>query len=162
TTDTVMQDDEPRPAPTQVDHADPGVLLANLQQDLSRQLSFLKSTPWDLSVLSITAGPTNGAGPAAHHGKDADGFNPVSSILNSTTEFLAISRRLRMPEDTAAGGSSSSSASSAQHPGPRTNPPGKSPARSRFHFPFASCGTGSNAASATPTSPDPPPGAGPS
>jgi hypothetical protein len=67
-----------------VDH-DPGTLLAELQQNLAKQLDLLRVNSWDLNCCFIT--PTGYAG-----SNDEASFNPLASILGSTTKFLSILR----------------------------------------------------------------------
>lgn len=73
-------------------NSEPGVLLAGLQLNLTRQLVLLKSIPWDLSVLSISS-PTVPHTSSRGSTKDK-AFNPLASIFSSTAQFLDILRLL--------------------------------------------------------------------
>ncbi|KAK4464062.1 hypothetical protein QBC42DRAFT_54010 [Cladorrhinum samala] len=69
---------------------DPGVLLAGLQQGLSKQLYAIKASPQNPSVLNTTSRDLT---------EDNYGFNPLASVLKSTSELLAISHIFTAPED---------------------------------------------------------------
>ncbi|KAI0599581.1 hypothetical protein F4775DRAFT_550530 [Biscogniauxia sp. FL1348] len=81
--------------------SDPGILLSNLQADLSGQLFRVKSVPWDLQILSNTCA----LGAMGKGEDDADGslqFNPFTAVLNSTGVFIDVIRVLEssvMTED---------------------------------------------------------------
>lgn len=69
---------------------DPGVLLASLQQSLSKQLLDTKSLPRDFSILdTLLPGST----------KPTDGLDPLSSVLSSTSELIEISQLFHRPTD---------------------------------------------------------------
>lgn len=69
---------------------DPGVLLAGLQQGLSKQLYAIKASPQNPSVLNATSQQV---------AEENYGFNPLASVLKSTSELLAISQIFTAPED---------------------------------------------------------------
>ncbi|KAK4225194.1 hypothetical protein QBC38DRAFT_270506 [Podospora fimiseda] len=71
---------------------DPGVLLSGLQQSLSKQLYNIKASPQSFSVLNSTAQQMT---------EDKYAFNPLSLILNSTSELLSISQIFMLPDDVA-------------------------------------------------------------
>ncbi|KAI1129527.1 hypothetical protein F5Y10DRAFT_238112 [Nemania abortiva] len=83
------------PSPAIGDEVNPGILLADLQQCLSKQLVALETKPWDLTTLSITSSATATGG--SEQEICQGGFNPVASILASTSEFVSILRLLRKP-----------------------------------------------------------------
>ncbi|KAK4172513.1 hypothetical protein QBC36DRAFT_337691 [Triangularia setosa] len=69
---------------------DPGVLLASLQQSLSKQLLHAKSLPREFSILdALLPGST----------KTTDGFDPLASVLSSTCDLIEISRLFHRPAD---------------------------------------------------------------
>ncbi|KAI8630882.1 hypothetical protein F5Y19DRAFT_474002 [Xylariaceae sp. FL1651] len=84
------------PSPVMRDEVNPGILLADLQQSLSKQLDALESKHWNLTTLSITSSATTASGGEQELGQEED-FNPVASILASTSDFVAILRFLRKP-----------------------------------------------------------------
>ncbi|KAK0737158.1 hypothetical protein B0T21DRAFT_347553 [Apiosordaria backusii] len=68
--------------------SDPGVLLASLQQSLSKQLLHAKSLPRDFSILdTLSATKTN------------DGFDPLESVLSSTCDLIEISQLFHRPAE---------------------------------------------------------------
>ncbi|KAI0098622.1 hypothetical protein GGR51DRAFT_537779 [Nemania sp. FL0031] len=84
------------PVPVIEDEVNPGVLLADLQQSLSKQLAALESKYWDLTTLSITSSATGTSGNEQEIAQEGN-FNPVASILASTSEFVTILRLLKKP-----------------------------------------------------------------
>ncbi|KAI1274261.1 hypothetical protein F5Y07DRAFT_373771 [Xylaria sp. FL0933] len=83
-------------APGSNNEPNSGVLLAELQRDLSRQLVAHESTPWDLFTLSITSPEAVVGSSEGNLGHDR-GFNPVASILASMSQFVNILHHLRRP-----------------------------------------------------------------
>ncbi|KAK4201892.1 hypothetical protein QBC40DRAFT_47988 [Triangularia verruculosa] len=75
---------KPRPS-------DPGVLLAGLQQNLSKQLLHAKSLPREFSILdTLSSRPAN---------KTADGFDPLASVLISTCDLIEVSQLFHRAAD---------------------------------------------------------------
>ncbi|KAI0813668.1 hypothetical protein GGR55DRAFT_541730 [Xylaria sp. FL0064] len=83
-------------APESNNEPNSGVLLAELQRDLSRQLVAHESTPWDLFTLSITSPEAVAGSSEGNLGHDR-GFNPVASILASISQLVNILHHLRKP-----------------------------------------------------------------
>ncbi|KAI0485720.1 hypothetical protein F4859DRAFT_472221 [Xylaria cf. heliscus] len=78
------------------DKVNPGILLADLQQSLSKQLVALESEPWDPTTLSIPSSATGASGSDQEPGREV-GFNPVAPILASISDFVAVLHLLRKP-----------------------------------------------------------------
>ncbi|KAI5918479.1 hypothetical protein F4810DRAFT_715472 [Camillea tinctor] len=72
--------------------SDPGILLSNLQADLSGQLFRVKSVPWDLGILSNTCSP--GESDKCEDDTASLQFNPFTAVLNSTGIFIDVIRVL--------------------------------------------------------------------
>jgi hypothetical protein len=78
------------------DDPDSGVMLAELQQHLSKQLVALESTPWDLTTFSITS-PVTAATRNQENLHQDGSFSPVASILASISQFVTILHRMKEP-----------------------------------------------------------------
>ncbi|KAI1293332.1 hypothetical protein F5Y03DRAFT_374302 [Xylaria venustula] len=78
---------------------DLGIQLADLQQSLSRQLAALDSELWDLNTWSITSSTTAINLNQSRTYKER-AFDPVASILASTSEFITILRRFSKASST--------------------------------------------------------------
>ncbi|KAJ2903447.1 Transcriptional regulator calC [Zalerion maritima] len=74
--------------PSQPSHPDPGVLLSALHQNLARQLCLAKTIPWDASVLRTNISDmTNVSSSSKHAIQSQDDFNPLATILSTTTDL---------------------------------------------------------------------------
>ncbi|KAK0666908.1 hypothetical protein QBC41DRAFT_397232 [Cercophora samala] len=78
------------PVPKSSRQTDPGVLLASLQQNLSKQLLHAKSLPRDFSILDTLLPGSS---------KATDGYDPLASVLSSTCDLIEISQLFHRPAD---------------------------------------------------------------
>ncbi|KAI0517574.1 hypothetical protein F5B22DRAFT_110183 [Xylaria bambusicola] len=81
-------------APGPNDGPNPGILLAELQRDLSKQLVAHENTSWDLMAMNITFSETMAGSSEGSLGHDRS-FNPVASVLASISQFVTILHHLR-------------------------------------------------------------------
>jgi hypothetical protein len=127
----VLEDQIPMPyltpaPPVQHQHFR-GVLLARLLESLSTQQVRLNTEPWDLGVLTVTgsttdSGEVNVAAAEALTNEEPV-FNPLLSILVSTSKFLDICKLFMVPETSGGAGEASTAttaASDSVHSVPRT------------------------------------------
>ncbi|OAA69791.1 Zn(2)-C6 fungal-type DNA-binding domain protein [Cordyceps fumosorosea ARSEF 2679] len=94
-----------------------GVLLARLLESLSTQLVQLNSESWDLGVLSVTSSTVDSGevdvAAAEALARDVPVFNPLLSILVSTSKFLDICKLFVAPEASGGAGEASAATSAA-------------------------------------------------